>query len=327
MAARGAEFTPDQLARGIKRLGRERLREECETRLGKAPEGQKWAKMHARDLAAELATRLPVAQAVTLANEGMQRQRAPSVGGPAWKHEGEPPLNAARAQEAISNLIRRLPDMTDVKAELKKHEMLEGVVYLGYTSRLLQPTGDGLVWVPSRNSALILLDYQDQISTVSAKSDEDALAIGAAWAQALGDTPLTPIKLTLAPSLKHDALSPRTIQMLEAAYGRIGLVAKIVNVDGIKTRRQDPMTPVRVQTARGEADHVLVDVDVRNCLGRGDHIVGLRFQIDWTDKTKKGEERHYYSHVTLSSDAGPLILRVTRGVRTAWNGPLPFMWR
>lgn len=266
--------------------------------------------MNASELAAELADRCKDGEDLKLAAEGLAKQRSPSVGGPSWAHASGS-LTANSAKEAIPKLETTCGNkLADFTASLKTHEMLEGVIYLDYATSSLRSSGEELVRVRSENTAMILLDYVDQVSTVSARTDEDALFIGASWAEATASD-VSPVKLTFDPALAFPPLSPRSVRMLEAIYGRIDSAASVINVDRISTRRQDPDSPVQDQMARGHANHVLIDGDVRGCLTRGDDITGLAFQVDWPYTSKK-KQLNYISHVTLDSESGPLILRATR---------------
>lgn len=305
-------FTAKQLEAGVKRLGKQRLLDECDSRFDAPSEGDSFKKMSATALATELATRLPLSEVENLAVEGMQRQKAPSVGGPSWAWLGDSRLNAGRVKDGMKVLAKRLPEgWSDVSAELSSEELFGGIVTLLYKDWELRPSRDGLVWIPAQKTALILLDYDDQVYTVSANSDEDALIVGGALGEALGGTP-NQIELTMKPSIERPPLSPTTVQVLEAVYGRIDGMAHVINVDAVRTRRHDPNSPVKWQSARGTDNHVLVDEDVRVCLKRGDDLVGIAFQLDWTYK-RKGEDRHFYTHVTLNVSDGPFTLRLTRG--------------
>lgn len=305
------QYSSDDIEKAIKRLGRERLIAECEQRIGAPPKGERWRSMAAARLASLIAENVEPRTAEELAAEGLAKQRAPSVGGPFWMHEITPPLSAERAKQALTGIREGLSDFwEDVEVRLETPEMLQGVVYINYSSFTLQTSGEGLFEALSRNVAMILLDYEDQISTVSARTDADALLIGARWAAILGSSP-EPVVLTLTPSLEYDSISASAVQMLEAVYGRINSACPVVNVDRIWTKRRDPGSQVEDQWARGEDKHVLLDEDVQRSLGRGDDVTGLAFQVDWTYEGRR-EEQHYVAHVTLTAQQGPLILRVTR---------------
>lgn len=305
------EYSREDVEKAIRRLGRDRLVDECETRIGVPPKGDRWRAMSVAKLAALIADNVGDDALEQLAAEGLAKQRAPSVGGPFWTHEIEPALSAERAEQVLPRLREILSEeWEDVKVQLAAPEMLQGVVYAEYSSFTLQTSGDGLFEALSRNTAMILLDYEDQISTVSARTDRDALRIGAAWAGILGSD-LSPVELQLTPSLDHDVISASTVQMLEAVYGRINSACSVVNVDRIWTKRRDPGSQVQEQWARGQDKHVLLDEDVHRSLRRGDDVTGLAFQVNWTYKGRK-EEQHYVAHVTISAHHGPLILRVTR---------------
>jgi len=211
-----------------------------------------------------------------------------------------------------------------VKAELQSNEMLEGVIYLEYTSLKLEATLEGLlVRIPSRNHAMILLDYTDQTSTVSANASRDALVIGTAWAQAL-ESDLEPARLDFEPSVSQGKFSPQTVRMLEAAHGRVASIGTIVNVEKIETKRDDPDSPVTDQSARGAAEDILLDSDVRTYLTRGDHIVSISFQFDW-QYGSASKPRHFYSRVTISSVDGALYVRVSRGGQSIDRASALFM--
>jgi hypothetical protein len=306
------ELTDDDLIGHIRRLGREDLAETCEARLGPAPDGTtSWMSLSPTRMAEDLVKRLSQRELRQLAAQGAAKQRAPSVGGPSWSHDASQRLCAELASRALAPLSERLSARwRDVEAHLDVPELLDGVVYLRYTQDTWQPSGNDLVLTQERRQALILLDYNDQVTTVSARSEKEALFIGASWAYVVGATP-DAMELTFPPSIKDDLLSPPAIQMLEAAYGRLGSIGRIVNVDRIWTRPQDPGAQVDEQRASGEAKHVLLHEDVHRQLRRGDHITGLAFQLEYLYKPR-GREQRYVPHVTLSSTNGPLVVKVTQ---------------
>lgn len=320
MATGGTKFTTQQLARALKRLGKERLVNEATARLpkpenGNVPANKLWAKLPIDELALELVDALGPDDTIGLAAEGLRLQRTPPVGGPSWKYEGDSAIDAEAASKAVKGLATQCPAAwTDISASLEAAQMFAGVGRLEYTSWTVQATSDQLIEVPSRNIALLLFDYEDQVVTVSAGGDQDALVIGAAVERALKGK-LLPIELKIPASVKSKELSGRTLEMLEAVYGRMSAVVEVVNVDKIKTKRQDPDSPVKEQTAKGEDDHVLVDSDVRTYLRRGDDLVAISCQIRWTYGDGK-QDKTFVSRATLaSSEHGPFTLRVTRGGR------------
>lgn len=305
-------FSPEQLQNGIRRLGKERLVEECQSRLNKPPDGTAWNKMPIGTLAQELVDGLSTDVAEPLAAEGMQKQRTPSVGGPSWQCGGSVKLSAGTVGERMKKLHKSLPsDWTDIKVVLESAELFGGIALVSYTDWVPQPSSDGLVWVPARKTALILLDYDSQVFTVSANSDTDALIVGAAWSKTMGGGAIL-IELTIVPSFDLPPLSSMTVKVLEAVYGRIGGVGQVINVDAVSTRRGDPNTPVKWQNAKGADNHVLLDEDVRAYLTRGDDLVGIAFQFDWEYKSGS-EPKHFITHITLNASEGPLNLRLTRG--------------
>jgi hypothetical protein len=310
-----ATFSEDQIIGFIQRLGRERLIDLAEERLTTLPDGAKsWKSLKNSQLAAALFDGLSQKESERLAAAGLRKQRQPSIGGPSWKYDANEPLTAATAEKALDALSKTLSsyDLRNVAVNLRTANFLDGVVDLFYTTRTPQATGYELTNVDADCPAMILLDYSDQVSTVSARNVPDQRLIGASWAAALGCKTLAPQELNFKPSLSDASLSEGAVQMLEAVYGRLATVGRVINVDHIGTRRQDPKAQVKEQTASGQAGHILLDSDVTGYLKRGDLIASLAFRLEYRYKGVKGRERLFVPHVTLASDDGTLILRVTR---------------
>jgi hypothetical protein len=300
------------IVRGLKRLGRPRLLELARENLDEPPNGLRWSRLNAGALAEIVADTHPNVQ--ELAADGIAKQRSPSVGGPFWRYSGTGPndaMNAARVASALPPLRAAIADIwDDVSATLIRPELLSGIVQIEYTAYEPRAVGARIVEARTTNPALIFLDFDDGTSTVSARSDEEALLIGSSWARAVGCDQV-PVELDFEPSFDFPPLSAQAVRLIEAVYGRVGSIGPIVNVDHISTQRQDPDSDVQRQSARGEAGHALLDDDVRRCLQRGDFITGLSFQLEWK-WDQAGAHQPYIAHVTLSSEQGPLFLRVTR---------------
>jgi hypothetical protein len=307
--------TTEVLVKAMKRLGAERLREECEHRIPRHFESLDLdiEKAGVTDLAEALAGGLSPEVAGEIAADGLATNRTPPVGGPSWLYRGSGRITASKASQAVNGLLHQLPkDWREKSARFADPELFDGAVYVQYTSISVQPavTG-GLVEVPKHNKAIVLLDYQDQVSTVSAAGARDSLIIGEAWARALGSDDASSY-LEFEPSVKHGRFSPRAIRMLEAVYGRAASAGIIINVERIATQRADNSTPVRDRTARGESNDILLDSDIRRELTRGDHITSISFQFDWS-YGKPSKPRHFLTRVTISSDEGPVFIKVARG--------------
>lgn len=309
------DLRQDDIVRYVRKVGRDELAEIAAEMLGGPPKGaSSWDSLNATKIAGELVDRLPAGDLEPIAAKGLKKQRQPSIGGPSWLYDGPGKLAEETIADAVVKLRARLKERwQDVDVIVTgPGELLEGRVDIEYTARTPQAVGEQVILADADCVAIILLDYTDQVSTVSARSDEDAALIGVEWAHALSCTTLSPIQLNFKPSLGDDDLSESALQMLEAVYGRLASVGQVVNIDHIWTRRQDPDSQVQEQTARGEDRHVLADADVKNCLKRGDLIAGLAFQLDFQYRSRRGRERHFVPHVTLRSEDGALILKVTR---------------
>lgn len=308
------QFSDDDIVAFVKKLGRAELLEIAEDRLSVQKGVKTWKSLNAGQLAAHLFERLPRDEVGKLAAAGLRKQRQPSIGGPSWQFDGAGGLSADVVRRAIPRLHETLGSRwRNVELDLRAPAgMLEGVVDISYTTETPQASGDRVVLADADCPAMILLDYTDAASTVSARSDTEQRFIGVAWAHALGSSSLVPLELNFTPSVADDQVSDKAIQMLEAVYGRLATVGRVINIDHIWTKRQDPDAQVQEQMARGEAGHVLADSDVRNSLRRGDLITGLAFRLEYRYKGKRGGERLFVPHVTVASENGTLILRVTR---------------
>jgi len=300
---------------GLRRLGRERLLDEVKAITARPPAGTTWSKLKVPALADMFISAAAPERAQELAAEGLATQRSPSIGGPSWLYDAAEPFTAERCRNALRRLKEELPEeWDDVEIEFERPDLLGGIITAKYASFSPQPIGTRVEWAKAINTAMIILDFEDRISTVSARSEQDAFSIGAAWARAMHASQ-NPLPLSVSPTVDFPPLSPRAVQLLEAVYGHIAPAIQVVNIDRIWVKRSDPQAPVQEVASRGEASHVLLDDDVKRSLCRGDHITGLAFQVDWRYDLHD-PAKSFTSHVTLWSQEGPMILTVTRGSQT-----------
>jgi hypothetical protein len=318
MADNGSAVSREKMVHGLRRLGASRLVDECEIRMGSS-----YADV-ADDLDGKTATaiaefmidQLETGFLSALAAEGDATARTPPVGGPSWSHVGRRTLDQELVFSSLEQFKGALPpEWRDAVVELNDPQQLfDGIIYIHYTSIFHEPQiGGGFSENYRRNTALILLDYSDQIVTVSANAGRDALAIGAAWAGVTG-CDAAPVVLDFLPSLKQGKFSTSALQLLEAVYGRATAVGDVVNVHRIATLGLDKQNPLG-RTAKRDDDDILLNPDIRNELRRGDQLTSIAFQFNYP-YTSAGHTKYFVTNVTIASDAGALIIRVTRGAHS-----------
>lgn len=309
----GASVSHEKMVRGLRRLGAPRLLDECERRLRSryADVSDDLDNMNVTALAEFMIEEFEAQSLAHLAAEGDATAKSPPIGGPSWSHLGARALNANLVSSSLAKFKAALPaQWRDTTVELDDPQLFDGIVYVRYTSIFHEPQiGGGFSENYRRNTALVLLDYTDQVATVSANSARDALQVGTAWAAATGCDP-GPVVLDFNPSVKQGRFSTAALRLLEAVYGRAAAVGTVVNVHRIATLRPDKQNPFS-RTAKRDDDDILMDSDIRNELRRGDQLTSISFQFSYP-YGPPGNTKNFLTNVTIASDAGALVIKVSR---------------
>lgn len=275
---------PAIIARGLKKLGRVRLADECADRI---EEEVDWENMKVGELTAYAMERLPLADQLSLAAEGKSTPGAPPLRGFIWGFKGA----LDERPKLLGTLIEKLSG-TDLADGLELLSLEEIPQPVGTGSYLLNahivehdwaPVGGTLEPVEAHRRAFVSIDPDDRILTVFAGAAEIADALGAEIRNALS-WQLTPVRLgnvTQPTKLPENAghLAPQTLWMLELVYGRFATRFELGNPSRAWTRPvQDPDNPDDT-ASRKKLENVLYTPDVIRLLTRGDHLYGLSFEM------------------------------------------------